>query len=436
MTSRPEYFSDAQVPDIERRMSEMVSIGTVEEQNYSDPKAPRVRVKIGNKVTGWIPWSSGSAGGNTDWEPLDKGEQVIMAAPSGDLSQAVILGTIHQNSAEAPDKDPDVTARKWKDGSRQSYNRKSHAWNLTLNTAGTFVVNVGKSTLTIRNGSASLSTDSITLIATQSIACTTPKMTVSGDVIVGGDVVASGVSLVNHIHTGVKMGNQVSGPPLGGSAISFGDITSFQNASGGSGESGGGPGSGGGAGIIASSAGDETEGVVSNGVPANARGVYALAPYTRFQFQQPPNFDGLSRHGTHCFFGFPAAVDFPENIYYERARPASIGMFQEGFLGIVSEFDQETSKWTDDVIDLPANSDGAGAGRVGLYTGVIPAGVMDFDVPGPFALYQSWSGVYYARVGEWSFVSYFPIATAGQRPVFWKLTQAEVDEYGELEVSA
>jgi phage baseplate assembly protein gpV len=42
------------------------------------------------------------------------------------------------------------------------------------------------------------------------------RIEITGNVIVDGDVIANGVSLISHVHTGVMPGYALSGPPAGG----------------------------------------------------------------------------------------------------------------------------------------------------------------------------------------------------------------------------
>jgi phage baseplate assembly protein V len=204
MTSRAGYWQEAQVPDMERRLADVVRLGTVEAKDFSRPQAPRVRVRSGDVLTGWIPWTSGRAGGDSEWDPLDTGEQVVMVAPSGDLAQAVIVGSIHQQQFAAPDTGEDVRARRYKDGALDSYDRASHTRTITVPSGGAIRFSIGGTTWELTASGATL---------------TTSKLTVNGDIDLKGtltateDVLAQGVSLVNHVNTGVTPGPANTGPP-------------------------------------------------------------------------------------------------------------------------------------------------------------------------------------------------------------------------------
>lgn len=201
MTSRAEGYALLQIPDMERRLANVASLGTVTETDYSDAKKPRVRVKIGKQTTGWLAFSTGSASGNGEWNPLHSGEQVVLLAPSGDLAQAVIVGRVNSNNAQAPDTDPNVTARTWEDGAREEYNRQAHAKKITVPDGGSIQFAVGNSSLTINSDSITLSVGG-------------KSFTLGSSGWVGNaDVVADGVSLVHHIHPGVRSGSDKTQEP-------------------------------------------------------------------------------------------------------------------------------------------------------------------------------------------------------------------------------
>lgn len=65
-----------------------------------------------------------------------------------------------------------------------------------------------------------INSPSVTVNASSGVALNTPLVDASDDLVIGGtgtadiDVVAAGVSLVNHPHGGVRMGTDTSGPPI------------------------------------------------------------------------------------------------------------------------------------------------------------------------------------------------------------------------------
>lgn len=206
MTARSEAFKEMQVPDMERRLADMVRLGTVEDQDYSDPAAPRIKVRYGKNVTGWLPWTVASASGDSDWEPLDKGTQVIMAAPSGDLAQAVVLGAIHQAKHAAFSQDPDERGRVWKDGARDTYNRNTHQRVIDVPEGGRIVLSIGGTLYELTAQGATLKAPQITF--------DTPHAHFTGEVTSDGDQIAQGVSQVHHKHGESMPGPGTTGEPI------------------------------------------------------------------------------------------------------------------------------------------------------------------------------------------------------------------------------
>lgn len=234
MTSRPGYFAAAQIPELERRLANIVRIGTVEELDYADAGAPRVRVRSGNKLSGWLPVQAQRAGDDSDWDPYDVGEQVIMLSPSGDMAQAVIAGSIHQDSKPAPDNSPDVRKRQWKDGAFDSYDRESHAREINIPDGGSVKLVVGGASIELTAEAATVTVGGTTLVLQDGGATMTAQVfTINGDIQLNGgmtatgDVVADGISLKTHVHSGVMAGPTVTGPPVGsggGGSAPGGDI--------------------------------------------------------------------------------------------------------------------------------------------------------------------------------------------------------------------
>lgn len=81
----------ASVADTDRRIGNGIQLGEVIEVDNANGM---VRVRIGELETDFIPWTSIKAGSNHFWWPLEEGEWVVVGAPSGDIAQAVILGSV------------------------------------------------------------------------------------------------------------------------------------------------------------------------------------------------------------------------------------------------------------------------------------------------------------------------------------------------------
>lgn len=184
--------------ETQRRMENIVRKGTVAAVRLAAPA--RVRVKTGDNTTDWLPWialrAGGVAGGRT-WNPAVVGEQCTVLAPGGDLAQAVVLLGLYsdampqgseQAACDRTDWDED-NYFEWLRGALTAYCMES----ITLSTPNTSVHMQG-SAVTITGGGAVL--------------------TIGPDRITSSvDIVAKGISLVNHVHGGVRVGGDNTGAP-------------------------------------------------------------------------------------------------------------------------------------------------------------------------------------------------------------------------------
>ena len=177
--------------ELERARANLVQIGTVDEADYA--KA-RVRVKLGGLTTAWLPWLSVRAGGDRTWSAPEAGEQVAVLCPDGDPAGGIVLGSIYCTAHGAPADAATVARTTYADGAVIEYDRAAHRLSATLPAGGTVdLVADGGMTINAQGG--------VTLNAS------------GGDVVVQGDVIADGVSLKTHRHTGVEVGSGRSGPP-------------------------------------------------------------------------------------------------------------------------------------------------------------------------------------------------------------------------------
>lgn len=207
MSAREEYYRGAHSADMERRLASVVRLGVV---SALDEANARVRVTAGDVTTGWMPWTVGRAGPDRHWVAPEIGEQVIMVAPSGDLAQAVVVGSIYTDQHPAPGTTKDVTATEWQDGARLEYNRATHTHDLTVPAGGHIRFTIGGTTWTLTENGAELVTQKLTVHGNIDVV---GNINVEGSIDVTQDVTAQTVSLVNHLHTGVVPGPALTGPP-------------------------------------------------------------------------------------------------------------------------------------------------------------------------------------------------------------------------------
>ncbi|MEO0444419.1 MAG: phage baseplate assembly protein V [Pseudomonadota bacterium] len=137
-------------------LSSLVRIGRIVTATATDPQQPddipRVLVQVGGNNEGsyirnWMPWTTARAGYDAEWWMPETDEQVLVVAPSGNLSQGIIIGTLFRGAltfdsagntitAQAPLPDLDqaqatIHKRIYQDGSSISYDRNQHIFALS-----------------------------------------------------------------------------------------------------------------------------------------------------------------------------------------------------------------------------------------------------------------------------------------------------------------
>lgn len=90
---------DQRHADVQRRIANTAFIGTVEQL---DAGAARVRVRAGELLTGWMPWTVRRASRDIEWWAPEIGEQVLVVCPGGDPAQGVVIGAFYQAAHPAP----------------------------------------------------------------------------------------------------------------------------------------------------------------------------------------------------------------------------------------------------------------------------------------------------------------------------------------------
>ncbi len=191
----PDDQLDFEVTELHRRLSNLIRIGTIEQTDYSGD-IPQCKVRIGDILTAYLPLLCLRAGTDQHSWLLEQDEQVLVLAPSGDLAQGVILGSIAQNKFPSLTHSENVHRTQYADGAVIEYDRQSHHLSVLLPEEGTaeWVVPGG--------------------------------LTVTGDVLVNGSITATGNitdhtrsmqadrELYNgHTHSGVEPGSANSDSP-------------------------------------------------------------------------------------------------------------------------------------------------------------------------------------------------------------------------------
>lgn len=122
--------------DLTRRVENLIGLGTIAEVDHSSP--PRVKVTLSGRVTDWLPYPAEIGAHFRRWRPLRPGTQVVVACPSGDPANAVIIAILYTTALPAPALEDDLDLVLWDDGTRVSYD--SAAQRLEVKSPGTIVI--------------------------------------------------------------------------------------------------------------------------------------------------------------------------------------------------------------------------------------------------------------------------------------------------------
>lgn len=195
--------------EIERRLSNMIRVGTVIAADYGRAV---VRVVCDDVTTEWLPWMTRRAGGDTDWWAPDIGEQVIVIAPSGLMEAAFVIAALYSDGRPEPASSPDIHKITYSNGDIVQHDRSSGAWHIKC--AGTVDVEAGGA-VTVIAPSVTLDTPQTTCTGRLDVeGLLTYKAGLAGSggsgataaiqgsvVVTGGDVSADGIQLKGHTHT-------------------------------------------------------------------------------------------------------------------------------------------------------------------------------------------------------------------------------------------
>lgn len=162
MTARGDGYEQLQQPDMERRVAEMLRMGVVSDTDYSDPKKPRVRVKFGDTPTGWLPWAAVRSGRARTWHPLKVGEQVLIASPSGDPAQGVVVGSVPYEGMPAPSTSESETVTEWDGGAKQVFDDATNTLRWEIPAGGKFQFVCGASSIEISDDGVTIKAKKIT----------------------------------------------------------------------------------------------------------------------------------------------------------------------------------------------------------------------------------------------------------------------------------
>ncbi|TLW87028.1 phage baseplate assembly protein V, partial [Wolbachia endosymbiont of Drosophila santomea] len=132
--------SNFAISELQRKLANIVRIGVVKEVDYEKAK---VRVKIGELLTDFLPWITSRAGEERSWLPPSINEQVVILSPLGELSLGVVLAGIYQQNYSAPENSEMINSLVFQDGTKLLYDKESK--NLEISVVDKLNFKVGKS---------------------------------------------------------------------------------------------------------------------------------------------------------------------------------------------------------------------------------------------------------------------------------------------------
>jgi phage baseplate assembly protein V len=186
------------LPDPRRIIGNILRLGTIESVDLGEATC---RVRVGDNVTGDIPWLAPRAGELVRiWSPPSVGEQCLLFCAEGDTEAGIAVTGLFSDAHPAPSSDPLVMIA-FKDGTQLSYDPEAHALKIEIAAGGTAEM--------VAPGGLTITADTVITGDVQIAG----SVEVSETVTASDDVIGGGKSLKSHKHTGVQAGGAQSGPP-------------------------------------------------------------------------------------------------------------------------------------------------------------------------------------------------------------------------------
>lgn len=166
-----------------------------------DPKTCRIRVKLceNGLQSYWLQVPQSYTKSTKRRCPVELGTQVAILLKD-DCVDGVLLGAVYSEAEPPPITDDDTDLIEYKDGTTLSYSPSAHKLDINLS-QGTVSITAPNGVMINASAGVTINTSSGVSINAQA------GTTVTGVVNVKGDVIADGISLKNHTHSGVQYGN-------------------------------------------------------------------------------------------------------------------------------------------------------------------------------------------------------------------------------------
>ncbi|WP_264683280.1 MULTISPECIES: phage baseplate assembly protein V [unclassified Wolbachia] len=150
--------SNFAISELQRKLANIVRIGVVKEVDYEKAK---VRVKIGELSTDFLPWITSRAGEERSWLPPSINEQVVILSPLGELSLGVVLAGIYQQNYSAPENSEMINSLVFQDGTKFTYDKGKH--HLEIEVVDKITLKAGGSRIEMTKSGIKLKADKINL---------------------------------------------------------------------------------------------------------------------------------------------------------------------------------------------------------------------------------------------------------------------------------
>jgi phage baseplate assembly protein V len=146
------------ISDLQRKLANIIRVGVVKEIVY---EKARVRVKIGEFLTSWLPWITARAGEDRSWFAPSVDGQVVILSPLGELSLGVVLPAIYQQKYPPPACRETAHIFKFQGGTKLSYDKENHR--LEINVMAKLTLKVGESSIEMSKDGIKLNAKTINL---------------------------------------------------------------------------------------------------------------------------------------------------------------------------------------------------------------------------------------------------------------------------------
>lgn len=204
--------------DILRRLENLIALGSIIEVDHA---ACRVRATIAGRETGWLPYPAVIGANFVLWRPLRVGTQVVLACPSGNPANAVIVQVLYTDALPPPDTSATVDRIQWNDGTTVTYDSAAGA--LSVRTPGTITAVAGGNICARSDAAIDIAAATTARIAAQTVEIVasgggagaasmtgsfsltgdlsiTGAVKVSGSINASGDILAGGANSNHHSH--------------------------------------------------------------------------------------------------------------------------------------------------------------------------------------------------------------------------------------------